>query len=448
MTTSPLAQRVLAEYSEAGVTDPSRLQRIGAALGPGLPTAREENWKYANLRALERLRYRPTDALEEACIEYARRQLPPLLPGMPRVVFVDGRFAPQLSSGNLPAGVAATQSGTPTSASAPVAPPTRTVFTAAVAGAAMIPPPSVVPDADLRFAAINHALGIEELHVDVPQDASVALDVVFVASTAGSRHASYPVLRARTGSGSRLTLVERHIGGLDGSFSNARVLVDAGPAARVAHTRLHSLAERAHHVETLEVSLGEGAELAVVAVTTGAATLRSTVIGRHAGRDSTLRWHAVSLATGNQSHDAAIRIEHDARGARTEQLFRGIASGRGRVSFNGHMVVQASAPGADSAQSLKCLTDGPDAEANLRPQLEIHTDAVRATHGATVGKLDETMRFYLLSRGIDPATAAALLKWAFVEDVVSRIDPPALRTEVERGLAGVLGDAVVAELIS
>jgi Fe-S cluster assembly protein SufD len=305
-----------------------------------------------------------------------------------------------------------------------------------------------VAAADLRFAAINHALAVEELHVDVPADGALALEVVFVAVAAASRHASHPVLRVRAGAGSRLALVERHVGGTEGSFVNARVLVEAGAGARVTDTRLQGLAARASHVETLELALDGGAEFAMVSIATGAATARSTAIARHVGRDSTLRWHAVSLAAGTQVNDTAVRVEHDAPGARTEQVFRGIASGRARVAFNGHMVVQGTAPGADSAQSLKCLTDGPEAEADLRPQLEIHTDAVRATHGATVGKLDEAMRFYLLSRGLDAVTAAALLKWAFVGDVVARLAPPALRREVEGTLASTLGDAVVAELIS
>ncbi len=448
MTSSPLSLRVRSEYLEAGDADPARLRRIDEALGPGLPSTRDENWKYASLRALERVRFRPPGVLDAEAIDAARELLPPPLPGVARVVFVDGRFAPGLSVPALPEGVAVVGSGTSRAAAAPVAAVPGPVAATVAAGGALIPPPSVVPAVDLRFAAINHAMAIEELHVDVPRDSELALEVVFVAIAASSRHASYPVLRARGGPGSRLALVERHAGGLDGSFSNARVLVDVCDGARVTLTRLQSLAARAHHVETLELSLGEGADLSLLSVATGAATLRSTAIARHAGRDATLRWHAAALAAGSQAHDAAVRVDHDAPGARTEQMFRGVASGRGRVSFNGHMVVHSGAPGTDSAQSLKCITDGTDAEANLRPQLEIHTDAVRATHGATVGKLDEAMRFYLLSRGLDPVTAAALLKWAFIEDVVSRLEPADLRAEVERGLAGVLGDAVVAELIA
>ena len=106
----------------------------------------------------------------------------------------------------------------------------------------------------------------------------------------------------------------------------------------------------------------------------------------------------------------------------TRELYRGIATDRGKLGFNGKMIVRESAPGADSDQSLKTLLTGTGAEASIRPQLEIYTDKVRAKHGATTGKLDEQMLFYLLSRGIDRRTAQTLLQWAFIEDAISRMD--------------------------
>jgi len=83
----------------------------------------------------------------------------------------------------------------------------------------------------------------------------------------------------------------------------------------------------------------------------------------------------------------------------------------------------------------------------VRPQLEIYTDDVRCSHGATAGKLDEQMLFYLLSRGLSPQDAQRLLKWAFLGDVIARTDLPALRRQIEARLAGRLGDEALRELI-
>ena len=102
--------------------------------------------------------------------------------------------------------------------------------------------------------------------------------------------------------------------------------------------------------------------------------------------------------------------------------------------------MRESAAGSDSRQSLRGLLAGPEAEIDVRPQLEIYTDEVRCSHGATAGKLDDGMLFYLLSRGLAPEVAQRLLKWAFLEDVVSRIGLAALRRQIERDLAGQMAD--------
>src|SRR5205814_9958025 len=113
-----------------------------------------------------------------------------------------------------------------------------------------------------------------------------------------------------------------------------------------------------------------------------------------------------------------------------------MAGGRARVAFNGQVVVGQGAHGTDSSQSLRGLLAGTDAEIDVRPQLEIYTDDVKCNHGATAGKLDDNMLFYLLSRGLDRETALRLLKWAFLEDVVSKIRVPQLRQQIEENLAG------------
>jgi Fe-S cluster assembly protein SufD len=121
-------------------------------------------------------------------------------------------------------------------------------------------------------------------------------------------------------------------------------------------------------------------------------------------------------------------------------MFRGIADERARVAFSGHIHIAASAPGSQARQSLRGLMEGAGAEIDLRPRLEILTDEVRAVHGATTGRLDEDLLFYMLARGIDRQTARALLKWAFLSDVLREIELPGLRAEAERLAAGQLQD--------
>jgi Fe-S cluster assembly protein SufD len=195
--------------------------------------------------------------------------------------------------------------------------------------------------------------------------------------------------------------------------------------------RLQNLAAAASCFDTLMVNVAHQGTYKLRTVSLGAASSRSTAFIKLAGRGASCDYTAASIAGGTQNHDMFVEIEHLGAGSTTRELFRGIANERGKLAFNGKMIVRGSAQDADSDQSLKTLLNGSGAEAAARPQLEIYTDRVRAKHGATTGKLDEQMLFYMLSRGLDRADAQALLQWAFIEDAISLIEPPALRREVE-----------------
>jgi Fe-S cluster assembly protein SufD len=193
--------------------------------------------------------------------------------------------------------------------------------------------------------------------------------------------------------------------------------------------------------------LAEAADYRLHVVATGAQSARSTLVVRLAGERAQLALAVAALGDRQQVQDTLALIEHLAPRVRSEQTFRGIAAGRARVAFNGKIVVSREALGTDSQQSLRGLLAGPGAEIDLRPQLEIYTDEVRCSHGATAGKLDEQMLFYLLSRGLEPDTAQRLLKWAFLEDVVAKTDVPQLRRQIEASLAGHLADETLLELL-
>ena len=191
--------------------------------------------------------------------------------------------------------------------------------------------------------------------------------------------------------------------------------------------------------DTLGARLAEQARYTVRPVALGGGTARTSAGVQLAGRGATLAWSSIAVGRAEQVHDVALKVEHDAPETVTQELFRGLADEHARVAFSGHIQIQATAPGSQARQSLRGLIEG-GAEIDLRPRLEILTDDVRAPHGATTGRLDEDLLFYLLARGIDRATARALLKWAFLGDVLREIDQPELRPEAERMAAGQLPD--------
>ncbi|HKZ73610.1 MAG TPA: SufD family Fe-S cluster assembly protein, partial [Steroidobacteraceae bacterium] len=401
---TPFAERLAREQQVAAAAAPAyadaaRRQALDALAGLGLPTSRDENWKYANLRALERVRFAPRTQTFDAAVAAA---LPPRVEGASRQVFVDGLHSAQLSD--------------PLREDAALSFRSLRSAGQSAGGAA---PTDAAQHRDARFALLNAAFAVDgaQIAVERGDGAPSRLELVFVAVAEGTEAASYPRIRVSLEPDARLELVERHVGAGDAaSFSNAAVDITVAERAQLSHYRLQEAGPRALWIDTLSAEVARDARYELHSIAFGAASARSTSLIRLAAEGAHASVHAAAVADRQQVLDAFVRIEHAAPRTTTDEVFRGIAGGRSRVAFNGMVVVQPGARGADSRQSLRGLLAGPEAEIDARPQLEIYTDDVRCSHGATAGTLDETMLFYLLSRGIDRQTARSLLEWAFLED--------------------------------
>jgi Fe-S cluster assembly protein SufD len=470
---SALATRIAEEHAAAAASLPAdvvsrerRKTAIETLAAEGLPTSRDENWKYANLRPLDKVRFAPPAAAGAGgAPSVTLEQLPAAIEGYARYTFVDGVFVPALSSAVAKTGIAVTSlhaagvtAGADARQTADGADTRRIQATAAhVSGPgstrAPTAPAAVVSAAptgrsarsnDARFALLNDAFAIDgaSIRVAAGTDCPTCIELVFVASVEATAGSSYPRVELHVEAGARLGLIERHVSvGSGANFVNASVKVDIARGATVNHYRVQESGAKAIWFDTLSAVLAQDATYKLHGVNVGGLSSRSTINVQLAGERADAAISVASLGDRQQIQDAFVLVEHAAPRARSVQTFRGISAGRARVAFNGMVVVRKNAQGTDSQQSLRGLLAGPEAEIDVRPQLEIYTDDVRCAHGATAGKLDDNMLFYLLSRGIDAATAQRLLKWAFLEDVVARIEVPELRRQIERSLAGQMQEA-------
>jgi Fe-S cluster assembly protein SufD len=419
MQRSDVLDRVLHDYRCVADTLPggpsarSARERAAAQLADiGWPSARDEYWRYANLRAFERGAYgsAAVPAAEAAAtLSALQRQgaLPPPLAGFERLVYLDGVYV----------------AGTRSSAQSD---------TGALAWDWDWP-------AELRLGLLcdMFARDAARLHVH----GAAAIELLFVTSPAAGGAAVYPRLQLQLAAGSRAQLIERHLGDPQApTLVACNVTIDLGRGANLSHYRLQQCGRHIAFTDTLWARLAEQAQYSVRGMTFGAGTARTSARVQLTGRGAGLDWQAIAAGRAEQVHDTALKVEHGAPDTRTDETFRGIADERARLAFSGRIQIGAAAPGSQAHQSLKGLIEGTGAEIDLRPQLEINTHEVRAAHGASTGRLDQNLLFYLLSRGLDHKHARALLKWAFLGDVLRTIDLPGLRAEAERLAAGQLPD--------
>ncbi len=422
-------ERLLGEFEALPAPAAARLAAAQALRAHGLPTRRDENWHYANLRALEGVaRFHPAAPPAAAATIPA---LPEALSGFTRLVFIDGVLG----------------AGWPLPGDSPI---TRVPLEAALSAEPAVSPFETAGDGRMGLIARMFAPAPQALRVT----GSAALEIIY-ASTAGTA-GCYTQIGIELAAGARLALVERYLG-----CTVAAAPADAGatalhcsvldlrlqPEAQLIHTRLQQAAGDPLHYHTLAATLSERAAYTLRHVAAGGASDRSSVQIVLQGRDAAVQIRALAAARGAAVADAQFTVLHQAPGTRSDQLFRGIASDQAHIACSADVQVSADAPGARVLQSLRGLIDGKGAEVDLRPRLTIDTDDIQAAHGATTGRLDEDSLFYLLSRGLDPAAARSLLKWAFLGEAFSAIDPPALRRAVQLAAAARLSDAPAAELL-
>jgi Fe-S cluster assembly protein SufD len=379
---------------------------------------------------LERLGWVPVSRpVPDGDASAVRHLLPPPLPGFARLVVVNGRIDAALSSG---------------AASAPAAgPPLDSLrgLDAAANGDAAI------SLADNSFAILGRVLTEQPVQLVLDGGTGSRVHLVFVTTAAGRDGPSPTTLRITVAAGCRAQIVEEHLAASGvAAFANHVVDTVLHDAAELQWTRLLGSAADARHLETVRLQQAVNSRASLLQVAPGNAGLRSTVVATLDGAGAQLQFGSVALGDGNQHLDQHVLIDHRGVGVKSTEVFRGLAAGRARVAFTGHNRVMPTALGTDTRQSLRSLIAGREAEAFARPQLEILTDEVQASHGATVGTLDPQMLFYLLSRGLEPSAAQSLLKWAFLQDVVARLQPAELRTRLEAQLLARLADPLLAEL--
>lgn len=218
------------------------------------------------------------------------------------------------------------------------------------------------------------------------------------------------------------TVVESYSGDRDASyFVNAHSEIMTGVAAKVTYVRVQDDGARAFHIGRTRLSPDAETELTSLIVSVGART------SRH-GLEMTLKGTAVNAkilgavaAQGTQHADNMTEIDHRVGGCTTRQVYKSLLDGESRSVFTGRIRIRPGAQKADSDQMNNNLLLSSKAEADSRPQLMIEADDVKATHGSTAGELSDEEIFYLMSRGVSRDRAISLLAAGFLAELAHEV---------------------------
>jgi Fe-S cluster assembly protein SufD len=292
-------------------------------------------------------------------------------------------------------------------------------------------------DGNAPFVALNTALFADGIvvSVDAGAETTVPLHIVHVAAPGATPAAIHPRTLVIAASGSCVTVVESFVAlGVGTYLTNAVTEIIAGSDARVTHVKLQLEGPEGWHVATVAGHQARGSRFVSHNVSLGAGLARNDIGSRLDGPGASCHLYGFYLVDGEQHVDNHTWLDHAMPNCPSWEVYKGLLAGRSRAVFNGRIIVRKDAQKTDAKQSNKNLILGDEAIVSTRPQLEIHANDVKCTHGATIGRLDEESLFYLRTRGIGKDEARNVLIRAFADDVIDEIPVSLVRDVIVDGL--------------
>ena len=271
----------------------------------------------------------------------------------------------------------------------------------------------------LNSASLEHGLVIE---VEAGMDAGI-LSLEWQSAAASQATVHSPRVLVRLAAGARLELREALVSNSAGDgLLNRVVQIELGKDAQLQHVRLQEAGMQVHDFSRVTVAQQTGSAYRYTGFELGGGMVRQEMHTELRGEGAECSLAAAFVGMAERVIDHHLCIEHIAGKFQSEQFLLGALAGHSRGVFNGKAIIRPGADGSRVRQSNANLLLSDLAEMNTKPELEIYADEVEASHGATVGQLDESAAFYLRSRGISERQARQMLTAAFCRAVAERLD--------------------------
>ena len=371
----------------------------------GLPSPRDEAWRYTNLKALAEIGG-PRRATSADVAELLQGL--PVLDAAATVVLVDGRLRRDLS---------------------------RVPDTLAVASFAEHPltAEGLRPERETLVAA-NEMLAEDGALIDVSAGRDAGL-VLLASIGTGAEDSFHPRHSVRLAEGAKLTLFELSIG--SGRYLHNPVFsVELAKDAVLTHVRLQDEPSTAVYLSTTYVAVDAAATYDSFTLNLGARLGRTEVHATLRGERAVTHLNAAQLLSGTQHGDVTTVVSHIAPSCASRQTVKNVLSAHARAVFQGKIEVARGAQKTDGYQMNQTLLLSPDAEVDSKPQLEIYADDVKCSHGVTIGALDADQMFYLRSRGIGADEARSILVRAFLAAALDAVGDEQVRGVLEAAIEG------------
>lgn len=380
-------------------------QHLQQMLRLGLPTRKQENWKYTPLEGLVNSQF----VARQTAVTPQQRDALALTLDAIRLVFVDGVFRADLSDSLDQHDVILAVDDERRDLPAPVQPEV--------------------------FLHLTESLSQTVTHIRVKRNQRPAKPLLLMHITQGAEGDEVNTAHYRhhleLEAGAEATIIEHYVS-LSGAkhFTGARLTMNVAPNAHLRHFKLAFENPVSHHFAHNDLLLAADASASSHSFLLGGVVLRHHTSTQLNGENTTLNINSLAMPVKSEVCDTRTWLAHNKGYCTSRQLHKTIVSDKGRAVFNGLINVAQHAIKTDGQMTNNNLLLGKLSEVDTKPQLEIYADDVKCSHGATVGRIDEEQMFYLRSRGIDQQAAQKMIIYAFAAELTEAIDDEALQQQV------------------
>jgi Fe-S cluster assembly protein SufD len=295
-----------------------------------------------------------------------------------------------------------------------------------------------LPEPADRLAALTRQRSGGATVVRIAQEAQLDRPVTLGLAGAGGDEIIWGQLVVEVGAFAKATVVLDHTG-LARYSGGVAVLI--GDGAHVQLVSVQDWAPGALHAGQYDAVVGRDATFKQVVVTLGGDLVRLTSNVHYSGPGGQAELFGVYFADETQHQEHRLWVDHAVPNCRSNVLYKGALQGEdAHTVWIGDVRIRPEATGTDTYELNRnlVLTDG--ARADSVPNLEIETgEIVGAGHASATGRFDDEQLFYLCSRGIDAETARRLVVRGFFADVVQQIGLPELQARLMRTIEARLG---------
>lgn len=300
--------------------------------------------------------------------------------------------------------------------------------TALTAHAAILRPLVSDAIADGKFTALHQAFWNRGTFIRIPRNVHVTTPLRTLTTVAGDGTGYFPHTVILVEPGAQAVVLEESLA--DGEGANLHcgvvtILVQAG--GRLVYAYLQGLNRRTNHFVWQRIRVERDGHCVAFNGEFGGQRARAEISTELLGSGS--RSELVGLVMGRDTQQSDIHTfqQHTAPHTSSDLLYKSVLRDRARSTYQGLIRVTKQAQQTDAYQANRNLLLSREAHAESIPKLEIEADDVRCTHGATVGHVDEELRFYLQSRGLDGAEADRMVVDGFVNELLARVPDESLR---------------------